>query len=49
MNQAEMLQILSRNPLSDTEKDDTEKTIKMIINNVHGVMMRSFFKMSRKD
>ena len=38
---ADPLDYLSRHPLPDTEADDTEKTIKLVVRNEHGVVMNS--------
>ena len=40
---------LSRHPLPEVETDDTEKTIKMIVNNEHGVVLRSIKEVTAKD
>ena len=41
---ADPLNYLSRHPLPETENDDTEKTVNMIVSNEHGVVMRSIKK-----
>ena len=49
MNQAKMQQIQLRHPLPVSEKNDTEKTIKMIVNNKQGVVMKSITEAMLKD
>ena len=46
---ADPMDYLSRHPLPVSEKDDTEKTIKMIVNNEHGVVMKSIKEATLKD
>ena len=46
---ADTIDYLSRYPLPDTETDDTEKTIKLIVNNEHGVVMKSIKEATLKD
>ena len=46
---ADPIDYLSRHPLPDTEKDDTEKTIKLVIRNEHGVVMKSIREATDKD
>ena len=38
---ADPMDYLSRHPLPDTEKDNTEKTIKLVVRNEHGMVMKS--------
>ena len=46
---ADPMDYLSRHPLPDTEKDDTEKTIKLVVRNEHGVVMKSIREATDKD
>ena len=38
---ADPMDYLSRHPLKQTERVDTEKTIKALISNEHGIVMKS--------
>ena len=40
---------LSRHPLPETDTDDTEMTIKMIVNNELGVVLKSIYEATMKD
>ena len=40
---------LSRHPLPETERDDTEKTINLIVSNEHGVVMKSIREATSSD
>ena len=46
---ADPMDYLSRHPLSEVETDDTERTIKMIVKNEHGVVLRSIKEATAKD
>ena len=46
---ADPMDYLSRHPLPDTEKDDTEKTIKLVVQNEHGVVLKSIREATDKD
>ena len=46
---ADPMDYQSRHPLPDTEADDTEKTIKLIVNNEHGVVMKCIKEATLKD
>jgi hypothetical protein len=46
---ADPMDYLSRHPLSETDMDDTEKTIKMIINNEHGVVIQTIKEGTASD
>ena len=40
---------LSRHPLPETERDDAEKTINMIVSKEHGMVMRSIKEATLED
>lgn len=46
---ADPMDYLSRHPLPETDKDDTEKTINIIINNEHGVVIKSIKEATAND
>ena len=46
---ADPMDYLSRHPLPETERDDTEKTINAIVSNEHGVVMKSIVEATSKD
>ena len=46
---ADPLDYLSRHPLPETENNDTEKTVNMIVSNEHGVVMRSIKEATSSD
>ena len=46
---ADPMDYLSRHPLPETDTDDTEMTIKMIVNNEHGVVLKSIYEATMKD
>ena len=46
---ADHLDYLSRHPLPETGKDDTEKTINLIVSNEHGVVMISTKEATSSD
>ena len=46
---ADPMDYLSRHPLPESEPGDTEMTIKLIVNNEHGVVLRSIQEATLKD
>ena len=46
---ADPMDYLSRHHLPETDIDDTEMTIKMIVNNKHGVVLKSIYEATMKD
>ena len=46
---ADPLDYLSRHPLPETERDDTEKTMTLIVSNEHGVVMKSIREATSSD
>ena len=46
---ADPMDYLSRHPLPEAETDDTELMIKMLVNNEHGVVLRSIHEATLKD
>ncbi|MEW8584399.1 MAG: RNase H-like domain-containing protein, partial [Candidatus Thiodiazotropha sp.] len=48
-DEADPMDYLSRYPLPDTEEDNTEKAIKALVTNEHGVVMRSIREATSKD
>ena len=46
---ADPLDYLSRHPLPETDSDDTEKTINLIISHEHGVVMNSIKEATASD
>ena len=46
---ADPMDYLSRHPLPEAETDDTEMMIKMLVNNEHGVVLRSIHEATLKD
>ena len=46
---ADPMDNLSRHCLPETDTDDTEMTIKMIVNKEHGVVLKSIYEATIKD
>ena len=46
---ADPLDYLSRHPLPETQRDDTEKTINLIVSNEHGTVMKSIREATSSD
>ena len=46
---ADPMDYLSRHPLPDTERDNTERAIKLVVRNERGVVMKSVREATKAD